>query len=755
MRALVNYSLMEKSYIPLLAHALRTHGVQAASTSSTLTLTQLQEKATQINADVILLINPDTLSNLTGEAKASLDSYRGSRLNYKIPVLVLAPLAHLVTKKEGEWLYHQDLNKLKTLHKTAEPFSFTVLDSVEKFAPVLKVMSESILMSLDTETSFLNDEKDSIEAGDTIIDCCGWSVLHPTMGIQTFVLPLVTFGDDYWRSNAEYAEAIAFMRSANALPVPKVMQNGMYDSTHLIRYHAEPLNWQLDTMGMQHATYSELPKDLSFLSSLHLYDHVHWKENLSAAKKNKDSYQFWTYNAQDCFRTLRIAIEQLRTMPVYAKKNYGMTFKLVYPCLYCSFEGILIDNKEREALQKAAEERQQEALAKLRIMFDDPAFNPGSWQQVAMYVYDVFGAKKPKIGKSASCTDEKNLIAVGEQHPILAKITQEILQYRENAKAIGTYFSFKQKNSRLLYSLDPFGTETGRMAARSSSMWCGTQVQNIPGYAKGMLVADEGNVICEIDNKQSEARCTAYLAKETALIAALESPTHDFYKTLGTLFFSIPYEEVSDFFRNKVLKRVVHGTNYMMGANTFIENISIPVLFEAASKMGLTLTDVPQRGNQKQKTVKQFATDLLEVYHKPFPRVREWYKELYEEILATGMLTSPNGYTRKFFGNIAKDHQMLRGAVAHQPQNLSVMILNVGFWRCYQELVVPSNGEYRLKAQVHDSILSQFPEERKEYWAKRQQALMDNPIVIHGRTLSIPTDAAVGKNWSKQALAGL
>jgi len=755
MKALVNYDVTDKPYIPLLAHALRSHGIQAMSTASPYTHTQLQEKAAQHGVDVIILANSDTLANLTGESEASLDAYRGSRLDYNKKVLVINKLSHLVSKREGEWLLHADLAKLKDLYRPAEPFSFNILDSIGKFSPVLKLMEESLLISLDIETDLLNEQKDSIEAGDTVITCCGWSLLHPKIGIQTFVLPLVMFGEDYWRTDYEYTKALEFMQKANAVAAPKVMQNGMYDSLHLIRYHAEPLNWQLDTMGIGHSTYSELPKDLSFLSSLYLYDHVHWKEDLNKAKKGKDSYTYMMYNAKDCFRTLRIAIEQLRTMPKYAKVNYGMIFKLVYPSLYCGFEGIKIDNKTRLKLKAEAEIKQEQARKQLQIMFADPNFNPGSWQQVSKYIYDVFGAKRPKIGKSKSCTDEKNLIAVGEQHPLLAKLTQEILTYRENAKAIGTYFTFRQINERLLYTLDPFGTETGRMACRSSSMWSGTQVQNIPGYAKGMLVADEGNVICEIDNKQSEARCTAYLAKETALMAALESATHDFYKTLGTLFFQIPYEEVSDFFRNKVLKKIVHGTNYMMGADTFIENIGVTVLFEAAQKIGIALTDIPVRGSATQMTVKQFAKSLLEIYHKPFPRIREWYQEIYSEILTTGQLTSPNGYTRKFFGNIAKDHQMLRGAVAHAPQNLSVMILNVGLWRCYKELVLPSKGVYRLKAQVHDSILSQFPKADKMYWAKRQQALMDNPIEIHGRMLCIPTDAAVGANWSKKALEAI
>jgi hypothetical protein len=52
------------------------------------------------------------------------------------------------------------------------------------------------------------------------------------------------------------------------------------------------------------------------------------------------------------------------------------------------------------------------------------------------------------------------------------------------------------------------------MASSKSNFWCGTQIQNIPYYAKEMLIADEGFILCEPDNSQSEARCTAYLAQD-------------------------------------------------------------------------------------------------------------------------------------------------------------------------------------------------------------------------------------------------
>jgi DNA polymerase I-like protein with 3'-5' exonuclease and polymerase domains len=747
MRVLVNYTASEKGNLTQLAYLLKKHGISAASTSIGMTIGELMAKAKAASCNAILLCNEETLRNCVPGDAPTLDNFRGSRLNFEVPTIVCNFLDHINTVPHGQWLLEKDISKIASINKPIQQFTQTILDDVGKFPAALAIMKQALFLSYDVETITLNEDEDTGKAGETIITCASWTAVMPNMELITHTLPLVDFGIDHWTNDFEYETALGFLREVNKLPNAKAMQNGQYDALHSIRYHAEPLNFCLDTMGMAHSEYSELPKSLDFIASYQLYDYVQWKDDSQAASKNKDIRKYWAYNGKDTWYTARIAIEQLRTMPVYARKNYARQFKLNYPALYCAFEGWKVNNETRLRLRAKSVEIVEEARRLLRIMFADPNFNPGSWQQVEKYIYTVFGAKKPKIGKSKSCTDEKNLNAVALQHPLLAMLTTRIIDYRGEQKAVGTYYDFLQINNRLLYNLDPFGTDTSRMASRSSSLWCGTQIQNIPSYAKEMLEADEGYELIEPDMSQAEARCTAYCSQETKLIAALEDKERDFYKTLGTLFFQMKYEDVTDFFRNKVLKKVVHGTNYMMGAKTFIENITIVVLHKAATAMGIKLVPTPRK-NTTETTILAFAQSLLETYHVPFPRVRLWYKEIYHEIATTGKLVGPTGNVRVFFGDITKRHEMLRGAVAHQPQNLSVSILNEGYWKVYKQLVIPSKGEFRLKAQVHDSMPAQYPIAKRDYYVPRMLALMENPVLVHGRWLKVPIDAKIGNNWA-------
>lgn len=752
MKVLVNYELSEKLLLPTIAGFLKREGVQAMASSEVLTMAELLGKARLAGADAIVLCNEGTLRNLTMNKKSTLDGYRGSRFNFSIPVIVTNKINHVHTVNHGSFLLQRDLSKLKTINKPATPFHFTVLNEPSLFPKYLELFSKALLISYDIETKTLNEKEEELKAGDTIITCAGYTILLPNGIIRTYVLPFVDFGIDHWVKNGDYEKAILLMQAINKLEVPKVMHNGMYDSMHSIIYHAEPHNFALDTMAMAHSEFAELPKSLDFVASLHCYDYCQWEDDAKDASATKDIQKYWSYNARDTWYTMRIALSQLKTMPAYAQRNYRDKFKLVYACLYCGFEGFKIDIAIQNKLRDEAQAKLDKARDLLRVYLADPNFNPGSWPQVQKYIYKVFGAVNPKIGKSKSGTDEKNLSAVADQHPLLALLTSNILAYKGAQKAIGTYYNFLQKNGRLLWTLNPFGTETERMSCNSSSLWCGTQVQNIPYYAKKFLIADEGYTIFEADNKQSEGRCTAYVAQDEDLIAALESPTHDFYKTLGTLFFQIPYEEVTDFFRNKVLKKIVHGTNYVMGPKTFKENIGTKILHETASLLGFKLVPNPSLKRPEEKSILSFCKELLDKYHIPFPRIRKWYKELELEVKTTGQIVSPLGHVRKFFGDITKNHNLFRSAVAHQPQNLSGAILNMGYWKIYKHMVVEPIaplvlGDVRLKAQIHDSNLLQAKDEHIELVRQRMLEYMDNPVEVHGRILRIPVDINTGKSW--------
>lgn len=723
MKVLVNYEKDEKKFLSFIGGMLKAQGIGALVSSNTLTIEHIGKLEGKV--DAIVCCNTETLQNIAhGVTKASvtLDTFRGSVLQYKPQVLVVNALHHIKSVTYGEWLLKRDLAKLKRLAEPIEVPTFTVLEQQAQFDDALEVIEDALLLSIDIETDDM-----------ARITCISFTALVDVKHTRSYIIPFHDFGVDHFADAEGFERAIFYLRRFCRSAVPKVMFNAGYDASYLIRYGAEPVNLIVDVMGLAHSYYSELPKTLDFVCSLWDHQYIQWKVENAVARKAKDIRGYWYYCVKDSYNTLKALLRMWENVPRYVVHNYQMKFKLTYPCLYCAFEGFRVDAEIKKQVAATAMSVFSKALIDLRVMADDPAFNPGSWQQVQKLVYVVLGAREIK-GQS---TDAKILAQVGEQHPILSRVVNDIITYREEVKAFSTYFNFKEMNGRLLYNLGPFATDTGRMSSRASNFYVGTQVQNIPPYAKKMLIADDGFTLFEPDNNKSEARIVSRTSRDKALRAALENTEKDFYTQLGTIFFGIPYEEVTKELRNKVLKRIVHGTNYMMQENTFILTAGVKELQEGARMIGYRLT-----------TVKEFAKYLLGIYHKRFPNVARHYSEIQAEILTSGKMTSVLGYTRIFFGNPIDNQEILRAAVAHEAQNLSVDILNIGFWKIYRDLVLTSKGDVRLKAEIHDSNLGQVRTSKLAHYRPLILEAMRNPVTIHGEELTIPVEWKEGTNWA-------
>jgi len=732
MRVLVNCSNDDKIYLQNLTVLLKARNLNGVATTKTYDITTLQETAKKAQCEAILISNPDTLVACLG-AKATLDKFRGTRINYTVPAIVVNPMAHIHTVPYGKWLLEKDLNKFARIKEKPVPFNFLVCDTRELLDAAYSFLETCFLISWDVETNGDSDET-------AHITCISFTGIDSRGRIGVFVIPFIDFGTPHYTDENLFAYALYTMQRILSLEATKVAFNGIYDSQYSIRHRAEPINYTLDAMILGWSKYSELPRALDFHASIECYDYFFWKDESDKAKDSKDIRSYWAYCAKDSWHTLRVLLSQLSSLESYQIHNYQRTFRLTYPFLYCAFEGVKVNKEKREEVRKREEEKRAKALKDLQLMSANPNFNPGSWQQVHQFIYEVIGAKKPEKTKGAG-TDSKTLNRVSMQHPLLARINDLIISYRESAKAISTYCEFTlSKDSRLLYNIDPSGAETGRAASKASNFWIGTQIQNIPEYAKEYIEASEGGMLIEADKNKAEARCVAFLSACEELITDIQGH-RDFYKVVTERFFKIPFDQVTKQMRNDVTKHIIHGTHHCMGPEPFIDQATPKKIFEAMVLL-----------KWKGANMQEFVKYLLSLYHRDYPRVKRfWEEDVKLKIMETGKTVSPIGWTRHFFGNPMKNHSVFRAAVAHQSQNLNVDLLNEELWQIYLKLVLPSNGLFRLKAQIHDSIFAQVMSTDKEVvmkYAKEMQRIMTSQkVTIHGREMSIPVDVKIGKVW--------
>lgn len=740
------------------------------------TFETLSKSVDKFNFDAFLIGQEATLQNLilnSEDKKPSLSKWKGSRIGIganQVPAFVMPPIANFWGSTEGRFLFEQYVGKLNFLKVKKTPFSWHLIDNVRDMNAAYEELKKCWLIAEDIETAshMMKKKTDSTTVvpcfdrennndiaglGETWISCVSFTGMRDDFTTISYILPLMDFKTHHFSPSVE-AKALEFLADVNKLPAAKIFHNGSYDQYHLLRYRAPGYNWFLDTMHMHHAWYAELDKALHFCASWLCPHYYFWKEESDHALENKDIHRYWEYNALDTYWTMQIFIELISRMPNWAIVNYQEYFRAVYPYMYCAFEGLKIDNDKLQEIRSAALKEVTIQKQVLCTMAADPNFNPASSKQVSELLYDILGAARPPRAKSATASGKKERIFVASQHPLLAAYTHRIDKFQLASKAITQYCDFIQWHGRLLYSISCAATETNRDASRKSAAWVGAQIQNQPGYTKKFLIADPDFVFFELDLSKAEAVCTSHLAQCQTLIDLLYDTVYDFYKRLGVMFFKMNYEEVSDYFRNKVLKKIQHGTNYMMGADTFIDNLDdITIMYAAAEILDIIIvnshkdksirTVVKSTGDtimRPEFTMKEFADYLLSIYHVPFPEIKEWWGAIKNEIKHTGMLVSPLGHTRVFFGDIDKDHKIQRSGVAHQPQNLSVTLLKRGIWKFYQQCVLPSKGLVRLKASVHDSVVFQAHKEIAVAIGDLAAELIKPQAVIHGRVMTIGVD---------------
>lgn len=752
------------------------------------TLTQVkmcakQKGITRIIATSIPLLK--LLLKWEPRAAPALSSYAGSYFTIdgfdpedpEIELVFIQALRQLVTVPYGKFMATRLITKLTKPEKwfAAPDFTWQLLDATNEAEVFQEFSRESVfLISVDIETFRENATIRCISYTAFFYDVNEPSGFHS----ETVVLPL----------DSEYN--LAIMRKFNwQLKAPKVLQNGKYDVSYLARYSAPLYNWLYDTANLFHSWYSELPKDLGFLNAFLIREAVYWKD----LANTNDLHEYYRYNALDTWGTGCAFIAMLLEAPEYAFKNYLLEFPLVFPCHMAEMRGI---ERDMDKLLPARAEQDAivaEKSASLDRILGVTNFNVKSYPQMKALL-KILGCGDLKSA------DEKNLLKARFRHPFNARVINLVLEIRAARTLNEKYLQVGAKakefhrpdgtGSRILYALNPHGTDTGRLAAKEHHFWCGLQPQNIPrGPAvKQTFKADEGFLLCEVDLAQAESRDTAYISGDETLIHNVEySP--DFHCANASAFFGVPFEELFDVVTGKVLQKelrqigkpVNHGANYNMGWAVLVQTMGEEMVLKAKRLLKLP----------KVWTMRKVAEHLLEQFHKTYPGIRGvFYAGVIEEVEKTRMITSTavhhswhcllepetkymfdgasevsnyeekyaaaiGHWTRYCFGSPSTNKQHLNAYIAHPPQNLNAITLNKAWLSVFFDIAIHPKykDNFKLIAQIHDSIIFQH-RIGHEYLKDMVVERMQIPVTIKAydgkiRTFTVPADASKsGTYWS-------
>lgn len=684
--------------------------------------------------------------HITFNHKANIDNYAGSLIyRHDKPFLVLDPLSQLASTPTGEFITKRYLRKLThrdEWFKSSE-FTWQLCDELSVAGCYEKFQTADII-AIDIETS--RGQPSTILC---VSYCAVWYDSSGGFTTHSIVLPF---------SNLDW---VKWVRKFNQLPQPKVFQNGLFDNLHFLRFGCPVTNYLLDTLDLFHSWYSELPKTLGYITLFLLRDAYYWKDEA----KTGDPHQFYQYNAKDSWATANSVLALLSECGPWTLENYKEKFPIVPLCLAANFEGLrydlkLVDKEDPNSLYNIQLAIVQENLRSLQAKVGNPNFNPGSWQQIRRLFEILVGKKNAdRIEK----TDEKARNKIGKMHPLNQMLMDEVNKYKEAQKLVGTYLgAHLWANDRLLYSLRPSATDTNRLACSQSSFEYsfiggksekfGAQIQNQPEYNKQVIISDEGFLLGEADNEQSEAYCLGYISGDEGLIGTLTSG-NDFHSVNIERFFGVSYDEVWDQIKGKtknkplrdLSKRVNHGTAYVMGAMVLLETMGLENVVKAQILLGLPSSMRPV----------EVCEYLLSRYHTAYPGVKtDFYEWVKSYVKQNSKLVSALGWTRFCFGDPGKNSRHFKALVAHVPQNLSVSIINRGMLRVFREIQLANWRDFRIKAQIHDSVLFQYRIGREDLaWKARDILEQDIKVTdVKGvtRVMRIPVALKGGAtHWSE------
>lgn len=686
-KLLLQLSYGEESYLPLVKPLLLGKANVSLNNQSPSTVMEVAMRAKEKGTTQVATTSEKLLHLLLGKG-GTLNDYAGSIIEkFGVEFLILRPLEHLVTVPFGRFLFTRYLGKF--LHK--EDWLQLPAFQWELFTPnigdsILRVFAEATFIAIDIETGRDTDRR---------ITCVGFSAVCISSDTNSFTVRtiVVPFDSSY---------NVAFAATLCLLPAPKVFQNGKYDNSYLLRYGIAVSNYSFDTINLFHSWYTELPKDLAFIVGFTLRRWQFWKDE----SKTQDLQEYYAYNAKDAFTTAMSFLAILQEIPSWALENYKKEFPVVLPCLLAEMTGIKPDKQRMAAEEVKFNEKLATQLSVLRTLVGNANYNPSSPQQT-LRLFEVLGSSDMKNTKPAA-RDK-----VAARHPLNKRLVTAIQKYREDRKLLTSYLrdydpkkdKYKIWNDRIYFALNPHGTDTGRLASKESHFWCGYQFQNIPEEFKAFIISDNDFLFGEGDYEQAEARDTAYLSGDTALIAAVES-TRDFHASNATRFFGREYETIVDD-NGKVIdkelrdlaKRVNHGSNYNMGAGVLLDTMGMEKMAQARALLKLPRT----------LTLKQVAQSLLNTYEKSYPAVKgAWYDKVKSDVKGSQFLVGPTGWTRLCFGRPDINKRDLNAYVAHPPQSLNAMTLNKAYMLVFTQIAMQNIGNFKLGPQIHDSILFQY-----------------------------------------------
>lgn len=502
----------------------------------------------------------------------------------------------------------------------------------------------------------------------------------------------------YWSAPEEALLVTSMYHMMRKVKV--IGQNWNYDAQYIHRHWHFICPVVEDTMIKHHSVFSNLEKNLAFLSSMYLDDHLYWKDALDGWEEEGE---YWTYNATDAIRTLQISrvldnvIKAMRLEKVYEFQQH-LASKLVLKAMN---RGVRFDTAARMELSLQLQQEAADRNVWMEEVIGRP-INIKSPKQMQELFYEELGQKVIRVrnaeGGLSPTTNDEALHKIAEREPLLKPLTRKISELR----SLGVFHStFVQAaldaDGRMRTSYNVAGTETYRFSSSKNAFGTGLNLQNVPKggdteddgltlpNVRKLFIPDPGHTMFDIDLDSADLRIVTWESDCAWMKDHFKNGRKPYVEVMREYYRNQSMTKSSHPREYAIFKSLCHGTNYLGTA----EGI--------APRIGLLVHETAR---------------IQKWYFGLAPEIKAWQERIKIQVTKRRYIENVFGYRMNIFDKI--EGTIFNQAVAWIPQSTVACLINRAWDNIDRNL-----PEVEVLLQVHDSLVGQYENVHGD-WALRR-----------------------------------
>ena len=644
---------------------------------------RLKAEIELVKPDVVCAMGNLALFALTGEWSAM--SWRSSIMESTlVPGLKVIPTYSPAMVVAQMYLRPIVVHDLKRVAKHVGKPKVERPDYKFQIRPTFGQACSTLQMLIDLSPCDLGGDIET-RAGHIACIAFAWS------GTEAICIPLMCQHDNegYWTLDQETHLVMlmcALMRKHRIIG-----QNWNYDAQYIYRHWHFLCPNVSDTMIAHHSCFSNMEKNLAFLSSMYLEDHLYWKDdrtNWDTGPKGEGENTYWNYNCTDSARTLAIhgvLANVIKALGMEAVNEFQQ--RLAPKVLKSMIRGVRLDKEAQVALslkiQAEVADREQWMASVL-----GHELNIRSPKQMSDFFYRQMGQKEVinRKTKSVSCDDEA-LHKIALREPILKPITRKIAELR----SLGVFHStFVQAatdvDGRIRTSFNVCGTETYRFSSTKNAFGSGLNMQNIPKggetedegldlpNVRELYIPDQGKTYFDIDLDSADLRIVTWESDCGWMKEQFKQKRKPYIEVMKEYYHNQSMDKNSHPREYAMFKSLCHGTNYLGTADGI------------APRIGLLVHETER---------------IQKWYFGLCPEIKKWQEEIKKQVSGRRFVQNVFGYRTYFFDRI--EGTIFNQAVAWIPQSTVACLINRAYVAIDDQL-----PDVEVLLQVHDSLVGQF-----------------------------------------------